>query len=70
MLRDCQVMLAMLLRGQAKMTTGLTGDGIAELVEYLGQVAAREIAGKPHTAMTSSRTWCSRATLGDCPSSK
>lgn len=41
MLRDRQVMLAMLLRGQAKMTTGLTGDGIAELVECLGQVVAR-----------------------------
>ena len=41
MLRDRQVMLAMLLRGQAKMTTGLAGDGIAELVECLGQVVAR-----------------------------
>ena len=70
MLRDRQVMLAMFVRGQAKMTAGLAGDGIAEFVECLGQVVAREIAGKPHTAMTSSRTWCSRTTLGDCPSSK
>ena len=56
MLRDCQMMLAMLVGGQAKMTAGLAGDGVAELVECLGQVAAREITGKPHTAMTSSRT--------------
>jgi hypothetical protein len=64
------VMLAMVMRGQAKMTAGLAGDGIAEFVECLGQVAPREIAGKPHIAMTSSRTWWSLTTLGDCPSSK
>lgn len=46
MLRDRQVMLSLLIRGQAKMTARLAGDGIAELVEYLGQVATREIAGK------------------------
>ena len=70
MLRDCQVMLAMLVGGQAKMTAGLAGDGVAELVECLSQVAAREIAGKPHTEMIPSRTWWSRTVLGDCPSSK
>ena len=70
MLRDCQVMFAMIARGETKVTAGLAGDGIAELAEGLGEVASREIAGKPHTAMTSSRTWWSRTTLGDCPSSK
>ncbi len=70
MLRDRQMMLAMLVSGQAKMTAGLASDGVAELVEYLSQVATREIARKPHTAMTSSRTWWSRTTLGNCPSSK
>lgn len=70
MLRDCQVMFAMLARGEMKVTAGLAGDGIAELAEGLGEVASREIEGKPHTAMTSSRTWWSRTTLGDCPSSK
>ena len=70
MLRDCQVMFAILARGETKVTAGLAGDGIAELAEGLGEVVSREIAGKPHTAMTSSRTWWSRTTLGDCPSSK
>ena len=40
MLRDRQVMLAMLVGGQAKMTAGLARDGVAEFVECLGQVAA------------------------------
>jgi hypothetical protein len=70
MLWDREVMFAMLMGGQAKMATGLAGDGIAELAECLGQVASREITGKPHTAMTSSRTWCSRTTFGNFPSSK
>ncbi len=35
----------LLLRGQAKLTASFAGDGIAELVECLGQVAARKITG-------------------------
>jgi hypothetical protein len=46
MLRDCQVMFAMLARGETKVTAGLAGDGIAELAEGLGEVASREIAGE------------------------
>ncbi len=50
------MMFAMLMGGQAKMTAGLTGDGIAELAEGQGEVASREVAGKSHAAMISSRT--------------
>lgn len=60
----------MLVRGKANMTAGLTGDRIAELAEGLGEVVSREVAGEPHTAMIPSRTWWSRTTLGNCPSSK
>jgi hypothetical protein len=57
MLRNRQVMLALLMCGEAKMTAGLACDGIAEFVECLGEFASRQIAGKLHAAMISSRTW-------------
>jgi hypothetical protein len=39
------------------MATGLAGNYVTELAKRLSEVASRQIAGKPHTAMTSSRTW-------------
>jgi len=56
MVRNRQMVFAMIEGGEAKMTARLASDRIAELTKYLGEVASREIAGKPHTAMTSSRT--------------
>ena len=70
MLRNCEVVFTTFKCGEAKMTAGLTGDGIAELAKNLGEIAPRKIAGKPHTAMTSSRTWWSRTIFGERPSSK
>ena len=57
MLGDCQVMLTMLLCGESEMTASLAADGITELAKSLSEIASRQIAGKPHTAMTSSWTW-------------
>lgn len=70
MVRNRDVMLAVLLRCHAKMAAGLASDVIAEFVKGLGKIASREIAGQPHTAMTSSRTWCRRTTRGAIPSWK
>lgn len=56
MLWDCYVVLAMLKRGEAEMATSLASDGITELAKDLGKIVSRQIAGKSHTAMTSSRT--------------
>lgn len=51
-----QMMLAVLVSGKSKVAAGLASDRITECAENLGEVASRQIAGKPHTAMTSSRT--------------
>ena len=67
---DSEVMFPMFSCGEAEMATSLASDAIAELAESLREVASREVAGKPHTAITSSRTWCSLTTLGCFPSSK
>jgi hypothetical protein len=70
MLWDCYVVLAMVKCGEAEMAAGLASDGITELAKNLGEIVSRQIAGKSHTAMTSSRTWWRRTTLGPFPSSK
>jgi hypothetical protein len=70
MLWDCDVVLAMLKRREAKMATGLASTGITELAKRLGEIISREIARKPHTAITSSRTWWRRTIFGPFPSSK
>jgi len=42
MLWDCDVVLAMLKRREAKMATGLTSNGIAEMVmKCLGEIIPR-----------------------------
>jgi hypothetical protein len=56
MLGNGEMMLAVLVSGESKMAAGLASDCVAELVESLSEIASRQIAGKPHTAMTSSRT--------------
>lgn len=63
-LGDCQMMLPMLMGGESEVTSGLTGDRVTELTKGLGEIASGQIAGKPHTAMTSSRTWYRRTTFG------
>lgn len=55
MLWDCYVMFAALKRGEAEMATGLASDGIIELAKCVGEIVSRQNAGKPHTAITSSR---------------
>ena len=56
MLRNREMMLAMLVGGESKMAAGLASNRVAELVKSLNEIASRQIAEKPHTAMTSSRT--------------
>jgi hypothetical protein len=51
-------------------TAALARDRIAEFAKKFDEIASREITGKPHTAMTSSRTWWRRTTFGARPSSK
>lgn len=65
-----KMMLAMLSGRKPKMATRLAIDRIAKLSKHLGKIASRQIPGKPHTAITSSRTWWRRTTLGALPSSK
>jgi len=54
---DRQMMLAMLVGGEPKVTAGLAGNRVAEFAKSLSEIAPGQIAGKPHTAITSSRTW-------------
>ena len=56
MLGNREMMLALLVGGESKMAAGLASDPVAELAKSLSEIAPRQIAGKPHTAMTSSRT--------------
>ena len=56
MLGDREMMLAMLIGRQSKVTAGLTGHGVTELAKGLSEIASGQIAGKPYTAITSSRT--------------
>lgn len=56
MLGNREVMLAMLECGESEVTAGLTGDRVTELAKGLIEIASGQIAGKPHTAITSSRT--------------
>jgi hypothetical protein len=67
---DRQVMFAVLVSGQSEVTAALARDRIAEFAKKFDEIASREITGKPHTAMTSSRTWWRRTTFGARPSSK
>jgi len=50
------MMLTVLVSGESEMAAGLASDQITKCAENLGEVTSRQIAGKPHTAMTSSRT--------------
>lgn len=70
MLWDCQMMLAMLMRCYPEMAAGLASDSVSENLKSLRKPLPRNITGKPHTAMTSSRTWWRRTTFGAVPSSK
>ena len=70
MLGNREMMLAVLVGSKAEMAAGLASDGVAELAKRLSEITSRQIAGKPHTAITSSRTWCRRTTFGAFPSSK
>lgn len=56
MLGNREMMLALLVDGESKMDISLASDRVAELAKGLGEIASRQIAGKPHTAMTSSLT--------------
>ena len=56
MLGNREMMLAVLVGSESKMAVGLASDRVAELAKSLSEIASRQIAGKPHTAMTSSRT--------------
>jgi hypothetical protein len=51
------MLFAVLVRREAKMAAGLAGYTITELPKRLSEIAYRQITGKPHTAITSSRTW-------------
>ena len=57
MLGNREMMLSMLKGSQSKVTAGLTGDRVTELAKGLSEIASGQIAGKPYTAITSSRTW-------------
>jgi len=57
MVGNCKVMLAVLVGGESKVAAGLAADRVTEFAKNLSEIASRQIAGKPHTAMTSSRTW-------------
>jgi hypothetical protein len=50
------VVFAVLLSGQAQVAAGLTSDLIAKLAEGVREIVPRKVTGKPHTAITSSRT--------------
>lgn len=41
MLWDCDVVLAMLKRGEAEMAAGLASSGITELAKCLGEIVSR-----------------------------
>lgn len=70
MLGNREMMLTMLVGGESEVTACLAGHRVAELAKGLSEITSGQIAGKPHTAITSSRTWCRRTTFGACPSSK
>ena len=67
--RDRDVVLSGLLRGEPQMAPRLASQPIAEGSERLGQILARDIPRKPHTAMSSSRTKWSRISFGLASSS-
>ena len=68
MLGNREVVLAVLVGSESKVAAGLASDGVPELAKKLREIASRQIAGKPHTAITSSRTWWRRTTFGAFPS--
>ena len=51
------MMFAVLVRREAKIATGSAGYRITKLAKRVSEIASRQITGKPHTAITSSRTW-------------
>lgn len=64
------VMLATFQGGKAEMAASLAGDSVPEHTQRSGEFLPREIPGKPHAVITSSRTKWRRISLGACPSSK
>lgn len=66
---DRDVVLAPLSRGQPDMRSSLAGDRVTEPLESAGKVYPGDVTRQPQTAMTSSRTKCSRTIFGACPSS-
>jgi hypothetical protein len=67
--RDRDVVLSGLLRGESQVASCLASQSIAKGSERLGQVLARDVTRKPHTAMSSSRTKWSRISFGLASSS-
>ena len=57
MLGNREMMFAILVSSKAEIAAGLASDGVAELAKRLSEITSRQIAGKPYTAITSSRTW-------------
>lgn len=69
-IRNGDVVLAALGRGQAEMAPCLSRHLIIELGKGLDQIRPGEIAGQPHAAMVSSLTKCSRMIFGAWADSK
>ena len=67
---DGDVVLALFEGGKSDVTTGLTGDPVAQIGEGFCEVVTGDVPRKPQALMTSSRTKWSRMTLGTLPSSK
>ena len=55
-LRDRDVVFAMLVRCEAKVAAGLSSDLVSERPQHADEILTTDITGKPHTAITSSRT--------------
>ena len=53
--RDREMVLALFLSRQPHMAAGLPGHLLTQSPQGFGEVIARDVSGKPHTA--SSRSW-------------
>ena len=56
MIRNREMVLTTLYRGEPEMAAGLSRDGVAVNLDQAGQIAARDVARQSHAAKTSSRT--------------
>ncbi len=66
----CDMVLAALGGGEAKMAPGLTGQPIAQDAKGLREIVPGDVPREPQAVMTSSRTKWSRITRGAWPSMK